>query len=143
MNTNLSEGFLFASGALGALSLLLVIALVRSGVDGMTKIWPLLGPLFGGLLGTVTTSYFADGKLASVREAAASQVAMLASNVSVALGDLQEENAQLRTAWAESGNGLGGTENNITLPHPQILGGYSSDITPPPVDTPRVGAPAQ
>lgn len=127
MNTNLSEGFLFASGALGALSLLLVIALVRSGVDGMTKIWPLLGPLLGGLLGTVTTSYFADDKIASVREAAASQVAMLASNVSVALGDLQEENAQLRAAWSGS----------------RPFGGYSSDMESPPADVPRVVSPAK
>lgn len=119
MNTSLSEGFLFASGALGALSLLLVIALVRSGVDGMVKIWPLLGPLLGGLLGTVTTSYFAEAKVDSVREAAAGQVAMVARNVSVALDKLQQENAQLRAM------GFGGERALLPSVPSATHGGYS------------------
>lgn len=133
MNTNLSEGFLFASGALGALSLLLVIALVRSGVDGMTKIWPLLGPLFGGLLGTVTTSYFAEAKVAGVRAEAAGQFAIVASNVSSALDALQYENAQLR------GASLGSEAALLQDQTSRILGGHSSDIAPPP----PIAVPAQ
>lgn len=138
MNTNLSEGFLFASGALGALSLLLVIALVRSGVEGMAKIWPLLGPMLGGLLGTVTTSYFADDKVASVKAETAGQIAMVARNVSVALEELQEENAQLRAARA-TGVAVGGGYGTL-LPAAHSapwFGGESADIaTPPTAATP-------
>lgn len=54
----LSEGFYFAVFALGFMGVLLLVGLLKAGVNDMLKIWAVLGPLFGGLIGTVGSHYF-------------------------------------------------------------------------------------
>lgn len=100
-----SEGLVFALSAGGVLSLMLMIALVRSGVDGMLRLWPAIGPVLCSLLSASTAYWFsarsADERVQRAQETAGGQFAMVATAVAEVtdeLDALRAENARLRAA---------------------------------------------